>query len=263
MIKKFVILASLVFLAACGVVSPDNGQQAVLISKPWIIGHGGVQNTPILPGRTFTAVTTDAVYIDMLPENWTMDFDDIMSSDGVPLTFHAALRVQVVDSVKLYKGFGEQWFLNNLSNEWQTAVRQAVRKRGMNETAIGSSAIPAIDAEVFNELTAYVKRANLPVKIIAANVGKANPPRAIKDQRIQTAQQQQRQLTMIEMEKAEKSRLGAESARAQADNAYRVDMNLTPDQFLRLETIKMQEVACQHGTCIFSDGRTPVLIGSK
>ena len=70
---------------------------------------------------------------------------DMMSSDGVPLDFHSALRLQVTDSVTLIRSFGPDWYKNNLEQQFSTMVRQAVRKHGMNETAISTTAIDSID----------------------------------------------------------------------------------------------------------------------
>ncbi|MGD0297117.1 MAG: hypothetical protein ABSE86_08370 [Bryobacteraceae bacterium] len=66
-------------------------------------------------------------------------------------------------------------------------VRQAVRKRGMNETAISTTALDSINAEIHDNLIAFFKDKGLPVRLITMTAGKANPPDAIKHQRIDTA----------------------------------------------------------------------------
>ena len=54
----------------------------------------------------------------------------------------------------------------------------------------------------------------------------------------------------------------AETSRADADNAYRESMHLSPEQFIQLETIKMQREVCGYNgkaTCTFiQNGATPV-----
>jgi hypothetical protein len=92
-------------------------------------------------------------------------------------------------------------------------------------------------------------------------VGKANPPDAVKNQRIETATQEQR----IQTEKqktAEDQRQQAESSRANADNAYREAMHLSPEQFIQLETIKMQQEVCGpqgKANCTFIQNGTPAV----
>jgi len=79
----------------------------------------------------------------------------------------------------------------------------------------------------------------LPVTLVTMTVGRANPPDAIKSQRIETAAQEQRSNTEKQRKLAEDQRRAAETSRAEADNAYREAMHLSPEQFIQLETIKM------------------------
>lgn len=243
------IAALLGLLTGCA--APDAGHEAVLIKKPLIFGHGGVDTEPVKTGLTFIAPTTDAVMVNMQPLQFQVHFDDLMSSDGVPLDFDAVIRLRITDSVRIIRDFGANWYPNNIEKEFQTRVRQAVRKYGMNETAISTSAIDAIDTEVSDSMRSYITASKVPVELIQVTVGKANPPDSIKSQRVETAAQQQRVLTEQQRKLAEDSRKQAEESRAKADNAYREAMELSPSQFLQLETIKMQQEACKAGHCTF------------
>jgi len=260
--KKIVLTIALSVLAlgaaGCRGVGPDAGYEAVLVQKPWIFGHGGVADEPVSTGLSFVAFTTSPVYVNMQPLQYQVHFDDLMSADGVPLDFDAVIRLQITDSVKLIKHFGPRWYENNVEKEFANRVRQAVRRHGMNETAINTSAIEAIDLEVSEAMTAYVESAQIPVKLIQITVGKANPPDSIKSQRIETAAQQQRQLTEQQRKLAEDQRKDAEASRAKADNAYRESVGLNSEQFLRLEQIKMMEEVCGKGGCTFLVGASSV-----
>jgi uncharacterized protein YaiL (DUF2058 family) len=109
-------------------------------------------------------------------------------------------------------------------------------------------------------LCSFIKDKKLPIQLVTMTVGKANPPDAIKTQRIETATQEQRIQTEKQKKLAEDQRLQAEQSRANADNAYRESMHLSPEQFIELERIKMQQEACAHGGCTFIQGHaTPVL----
>lgn len=152
-----------------------------------------------------------------------------------------------------------QWYENNLLEPYKTMVRQAVRKHGMNETAISTTALDQIDAEIHDQLVKFIDEKKLPVALVTMTVGKANPPDSVKNQRIETATQEQRIQTEQQTKLAEDQRKAAERSRANADNAYREAMGLSPDQFLRLETIKMEREACKTATCILGGGVTPVL----
>lgn len=252
----------LVFLAtmltACSSVTPDAGHEAVLIRKPLFMGHGGVDGSPVKPGRTFVAWTTSAVDVNMQPVTFHLNIDDMMSKDGVPLDFAATIRLRVTDSVRMVTEFGPEWYKNNVEQAFFTAIRDAVKKRGMNEVAIDASAADAIDEEVTRIMVAYLRDKRVPAELIDVTVGKANPPDAVKSQRIETAHQEQRINTEKQTTLAENQRKAAEQARAEADNAYRVAMQLDPAQFLQLKSIEAMRDVCGSGKCtIYTTGALP------
>lgn len=259
-IIALVILVALLFVG-CSSVAPDAGHEVVLIQKPLFFGHGGVVDEPVKTGRTFVAITTQGVDVYMQPMKYEANLTDTMTSDGVPLAFHSVAVLQVTDSMKLIKTFGPNWFSNNLEQPFLTSIRQAVRKHGMNETAISTTAIDAIDAEIRDAVVKVIAEKNLPVQLVTLTVGRANPPDSVKNQRIETAAQQQRIQTEQQKKLAEDQRKLAEESRAAADNAYREAMHLSPEQFIQLETLKMQTTVCGAGksTCTFiQNGATPV-----
>ena len=219
--------------------------------KPWFFGHGGVVDTPVNTGRTYAALSTDGILVYMQPKKFDTEMHDTMTSDGVPISFHAIMVLQVTDSVSLIKNFGRDWYRNNLEEQFKTMVRQAVRKRGMNETAISTTALDAIDEEIRQALVAFIQEKGLPVKVITMTVGRANPPDAIKNQRIETATQEQRIQTEQQTKLAEIQRKSAEEARAAADNAYRQAIGLSPEQYVQLKRVEMELKVCSDGKCTF------------
>jgi regulator of protease activity HflC (stomatin/prohibitin superfamily) len=262
-ISLLVIALVFTFLTVgCSTYHPDAGHEVVLVEKPLIFGHGGVDPEPVKTGLTITAITTDGVDVYMQPQKFDTELPDTMTLDGVPITFHAIMVLQVTDSVRLIKNFGPDWYKNNLEEPFKTMVRQAVRKRGMNETAISTTALDAIDSEIHDSLVAFIGNKGLPVQLITMTVGRANPPDAIKHQRIDTAAQEQRIQTEKQTKLAEDQRKMAEQSRADADNAYRESMHLSPEQFIRLEAIKMQREVCGKdgkANCTFiQNGVSPV-----
>jgi uncharacterized membrane protein YqiK len=266
---------TLLSLTGCTSVAPDPGQQAVITRKPLIWGHGGIDTTPVQPGRSFFAITTNAVYVDMKPQRVDMEFDDLMTSSGVPIDFHAVFTYQVTDSVALVEKFGADykegthndkvpmWFVRNLDQPFRTAVRDAVKKREMQAMAITASAAEAVDAEVTLHLQSLIAESGIPVKLIDLSLGRANPPDAIKTQRIETATQEQRIITEQQRKLAEDQRKLAEEARALADAAYNLRINavggasLPPELSLRLKEIEMKREVCARSNCTFWFGDTP------
>lgn len=277
------LLAIVMFgVAGCSIASPDAGHQQVWVEKPMFFGHGGVDQEPVTAGRSYGAVTSDAVDVDMLPQRMDMEFDDMMTSSGVPVSFHVVATFKVIDSVKLVSQFGAEriWLSwqckdnncngspqgwgfwdRNIDQPLRTAVRDSVKKRDMQEMAISQSAADQVGNEISAAAIKIVQQTGVPIVFIAGgiNVGRVNPPDAIKNQRIETAAQEQRAITEQQTKLAEDQRKAAEQSRAAADNAYREAMQLSPDQFLQLERIKMQRDVCawQKGNCTFFIGGGP------
>jgi regulator of protease activity HflC (stomatin/prohibitin superfamily) len=250
---KIVLFTIVLALAGCSVYAPDAGHEVVLVDKPWFFGHGGVEAESVKTGRTWAAITTEGVDVYMQPQKFEVDMPDTMTSDGVPVTFHAIIALQVTDSVSLIKNFGPSWYVNNLEQPYASMVRQAVRKRGMNEVAISTTALDVIDNEIRDALQAFIQNKKLPVQLVTMTVGRANPPDAIKSQRIETAAQEQRVQTEKQIKLAEDQRKSAEESRAAADNAYRQAIGLSPEQYVQLKRIEMELKVCDEGKCTFID----------
>lgn len=275
---KTIAIFSIVLLACglggCTIASPDAGHQAVWVEKPWIFGHGGVDQTPVTTGREYGALSSNAVDVNMLPQRIDMEFDDMMTKSGVPVNFHVVATFQVTDAVKMVQNFGADvddkgdwgFWDRNLDQPIRTAVRDSVKKREMQEMAIDQSAADAVGAEVRDASAKIVAASGVPIKLTAMNVGRVNPPDAIKNQRIATAEQEQRLITEQQRKLAEDARKAAEQSRANADNAYNETMHLSPGQFVQLKQIEMLQETCgKTGTCTFilGSGATPVLDVSK
>lgn len=259
--KIALIVLACVSLVACGSVAPDAGVEAVLTRKPWFFGAGGVDPTPIKTGMKYIALSTNATLVDMRPRQQLFAFDDLFTADGVPLDFHASVQYQVIDSVSLVRDFGADdgpdgmgFFRRVLSQPFGQIVRDAVKKRGLNEMAINVIAADEVDAEVTKRFSELVQGLKVPIRLVSVTLGRANPPDAIKHQRIATAEQEQRINTERQRKLAEDQRKDAEQSRAVADNAYREAMRLSPDQFLQLEQIKMLHDVCAGGKCSFLMG---------
>src|SRR6185312_5270098 len=73
---KLITIFVALILAGCSTYAPDAGHQIVLIEKPWFFGHGGVATDPVQTGRTFAAITTDGVDVEMRPQRYELDLPD-------------------------------------------------------------------------------------------------------------------------------------------------------------------------------------------
>jgi regulator of protease activity HflC (stomatin/prohibitin superfamily) len=263
------VILLVIGLAACRTVTPDAGFEAVLVRKPLIFGSGGVDAAPVHTGLKYVAFTTEAVYVNMQPRRVDAEFTDLMTSDGVPIDFHAVISLQVVDSVRLVRDFGADFvgngipgfWMRNLDQPFRTAVRDAVKAHGMNEMAIQATAAEDVDKVVSEKLQIIIKETGVPVRILDVSLGRANPPDAILHQRVETAAQEQRINTERQKKLAEDQRRLAEESRAAADQAYNQKMGLNTEQYVALRAIEMQREVCAKGGCtfLFGGNATPLL----
>src|SRR5512145_2184327 len=122
-----VVVAVVIGMAACRTVTPDAGYEAVLVRKPLIFGSGGVDDTPVKTGLKYVAFTTEAVYVNMQPRRVDSEFTDLMTSDGVPIDFHAVISLQVTDSVKLVRDFGADFGSDGVPGFWLRNLDQPFR----------------------------------------------------------------------------------------------------------------------------------------
>lgn len=260
--RSLLITLALLASGCVQTVRPDAGQEAVLVRKPIFFGHGGVDEKPISAGSgPWIAWTTSPIYVSKVPQRIDMEFDDLMTSSGVPIDFHAVLSYQITDSVKLVREFGADYvngypgfFARNLDQPFRTAVRDEVKKHDMQAMAITASAAEVVDAIVTTHLESLIKESGVPIRLIDLSLGRANPPDAIKSQRVATAAQEQRIITEQQTKLAEDQRKMAEESRAAADRAYNDKMGLSPAQYVALETIRMQRDVCANGKCTFLFG---------
>lgn len=267
-----VAVALLIGLAVgCRTVQPDAGHEAVLVRKPLVFGSGGVDPTPVKTGLKYVAFTTTGIDVNMQPMRIDVEFSDLMTTDGVPIDFHAVLTLQVTDSVKLVRDFGQDvvggkpgFWVRNLDQPYRTAVRDAVKAHGMNEMAIQATAAEQVDRVVTDHLLAIIKETGVPIRVLDMSLGRANPPDAILHQRVETAAQEQRINTEKQKKLAEDQRKMAEESRAAADQAYNQKMGLNPEQYVALQAIAMQRDVCSKGGCTFLYGGNAVpLINMK
>jgi hypothetical protein len=126
--KTLAVLLFASFATGCRRYSPDAGHEIVLVKKPIIFGHSGIDPEPVKTGLTVAAITAQGVDVYMQPNRYETQLDDTMTQDGVPISFHAIMVLKVTDSVNLIKDFGPEWYKNNLEEPFKTMVRQALNQ---------------------------------------------------------------------------------------------------------------------------------------
>lgn len=271
--KMYVIVIACTVLSGCTHVTVEPGNVGVMIEKPWFFGHGGIDEQPVSPGLTYAAATTDYVEVSMVPLTIDEYFKDAMPKDNNPIEYHAALRFQVTDAVKIVKQFGSiwhdmgggvwlpEWYARSLQRTFQTMNRDEVRNYSMPDLALSNEAVAKVEADLTVELSAFVEKIGLPIKVLGITVGKISPSADILHAYNETGVQQQRSKTEHQKKLAEDARKEAEISRALADRAYQDSMGMNTDQYIRLQTVKM--CADKANCSVFLGGSPQPFIGVK
>lgn len=236
-------------------VTVEPGHHAVIVDKPYFFGNEGVRKEPLREGRILLFRTTTADIVRVTPQSISVKVDDFSSSDNILLDFESTIQYRVTDAVRLINDFGNGWFDNNIRQQYLAVVRESVKKRTMTAMMSDPVAAQQVDDEVTSGLKRLVEVSKLPVEVLGVSLGRARPNESVLAQMNETAAQQQRRKTLVEATAAEREREKEQIAKAQADNAYRNAMQLTPQMFIELERIKRNAEACmaQGNICIIGN----------
>jgi len=249
---RLLLLALFSSLSACTAVSPEPGQQAVLVDKPLLFGTGGVRLEDVRnPGRTYTWWTTDKIYVDVTPQTVQVGFDDFSSSDNILLDFSTQIQYRITAPALLLSRFGQQWFQNNVASQYASIVRDQVKRYDMTRMMSDPETAKLIDDAVTASVRALVKEQGLPIEIQNITLGRARPNANVLEQMNLTAAQQQRVKTLAEATNAERQREQEQVAKADADNAYRNRMGLSPEQYLASQIAELNANACKEAKACY------------
>ncbi len=247
-VRAFVVMVLLLTASGCILPAIDAGHEGVLVKKPLLFGHGGVDPEPATTGRIFVAPTTELIEVDVRPVQYAEHFD-IISAENAPVSFDAFLIANVIEgrSPDLISRFGPNWYSQNVKEAFRTYVREEVQKYPLFELTTN----PGTRAKLQSAVEEAVKRKlieqqNIPVRLNRIVIGSILPPKGVLDQTAQTIIQEQRRITMIEFQKAEEAREKAERQRGIADRAYREHLGLSATEFVDLRRIEVQKEIAQH-----------------
>ena len=239
---SFAILAmiSMTMTSCIGCTTVDADEEAVLIDKPWFVGHGGVQKEPVETGLKWIWVSTDTEHFKIVPFKHQVDMDDLFSDDNTPLDFHTIIITQIVKgkSPILLQNYGTDWFNTNLYNYYCNLVRDHISQHSPFDLMSNRAILNEIDAKVLKQMQDYVaqlsKDKEFPVIIKQVTIGKATPNKEQLEEMNKTAKAVQARQTQDREAEVQMARGKAERERAKADKAYREELGLTIPQFIEL-----------------------------
>lgn len=228
-------------------VTPDADEEAVLIRKPWIFGHGGIREEAVPTGLKWVAWTTSAEYFKIIPVRYDEQFDDIYSDDRTPLDFNSYINIQIKKgkSPILLENYGTDWYKNNIQVPYRNYTREEVSKYSPFDLISNREVLNKIDSVVKSKMDALIgslsAEKEFPIEIKSVLTGAASPNEGQKEEMEKTAQMIQAKTTQNREEEMHQAREKAEIARAKADKAYMNSIGLTPAQFIELQYIQMIE----------------------
>ena len=238
----FAVAVSFLFVS-CGAIAPSGDEEAVVMRKPWIWGHGGVSSEPINAGRVWTAPTTSGIIFKITPITFTEEFTDLISADNTPVKFNSYLKMQIKkgETPTLYKGFGENWYANSIQPTFRAIVRDKASQYKMFDLAGNRTVLKQIEEYTDSAMKAYCIGLNLPVTVLQVTIGAVTPPAEVLEETRRTAAQNQSILTQTARAKSEDARKQAEINKAIADKAYQMQMGMSIDDYLHLRALEIEK----------------------
>jgi len=248
-IASFMLIVGMFTFQGC--LSPssvDAGEEGVLIYKPWVFGHGGVDQTSVKTGLAWTVWSTSVERVNIKPFNVNEVFDDLVTSDNNPVDFKIHLTLKHIEGKTpiLVEKFGVVgWYKNKVREPLRNSVRNFTKAHKMFEMTTDGKITTELENQVTIEVRKFLKDEGIPTELIKATVGKVMPPKAVIASTIQTAVQKQNVKTQEERVKAEESRENAETASANADKAYMEAIGMSPTQYLEMKKLDNQKLAIE------------------
>jgi regulator of protease activity HflC (stomatin/prohibitin superfamily) len=247
-VQKVVLGLGALLLSGCIMPAIDAGHEGVLVKKPLLFGHGGVESVPATTGRITVAPTTEVIDVDVRPVQHSEHFD-IISAENAPLSFDAFLIAHVIEgrSPELISRFGPNWYMNNVKEAFRTYVREEVQKYPLFELTTKPLTRAKLQDAVEQEVrTKLIEKQAIPIQLNRVVIGSILPPKGVLEQTAETIKQEQRKITMVEFQKAEEAREKAERQRGIADRAYREHLGLSAPEFVDLRRVEVQKEIVQH-----------------
>lgn len=242
---KFISILILIIFASTGCyrVQPDPGEESVLVYKPYLFGHGGVDPIPVSTGAEWCVFTTDHKEFPITPITITEEFTNMIPSDNTPVSFSAYLKCQIRkgETPKLYQEFGAEWYNHNLQASFRTMVRDKASAFKMFDLASKREISSLLEKDIFKDISEYAKKINLPVDIMQVSIGAVTPPEQVLTETKNTAAQNQSILTQKARADAEMSRKQAEINKAIADMSYQNQMKMTIAEYLHLRQLEIEK----------------------
>ena len=254
-----VLFVTLMF-TSCFRVTPDAGQEAVLVHKPYFFGKDGVDKNPVGTGSKWVWWSTDAIEVSMVPQKYDEKLEDVTSNDNTLLDFNTQIQLQVKsgDSPVLIQNYGENWYINVIQETYRNTVRSYISRYNPFDLMSNREVLDSINIMVKKDMESHIEKLSaareLPIEVINVIVGRAIPNGPQKEEMDRTAAATQAKRTEESRKEMLIAREAAERQRAIADKAYQKELGLSTDQFIELRAWEIIEKKETNIDVLFNSG---------
>lgn len=251
MLSALLALMVIMNISGCSGHEVNEGEEGVLVSKPWFFGHGGVDPVPVKTGQIWTALSTEMRIVNIKPFNIDEKFDDLVTKDNNPVDFTIHMTFKHKENgidggtPKLMQDFGNGWYRNKVREPLRNSVRSFTKNHLMFKMTTDKTISDKLENVCKEEIEKYLKESGIPTDLVLVTVGRVMPPPAVVASTIETAVQKQQVKTQNERVKREKARALAETQSALADKAYMSEMKMTNDQYLSMKKLENERRAIE------------------
>lgn len=244
----FILLAFIAaaFLPSCSLCAVDGGEEGVFIKQPLFFGDGGVQEQALTQGSEWKVFSTNFVIYSTVNTRYSVSFDDIATDETTPLdiTAHIFLKIKEGKSPILHKNYGPNWYENNIKDVFSKHIRNFVSMHDMRTLISERDCYETIEKELRDDMTDHItelsKTKELPIEVVNIVIDKAKPNKDVLDELNNTAIYMQQKQTELMKQAMQVERKKTEHLRALADKEYQRTMGFTPQQFISLRALELE-----------------------
>jgi hypothetical protein len=168
---------------------------------------------------------------------YTEELENVMTMDNNPVHFayYLTLKIKNGKTNVLYKGFGKDWYINNIQPFVRTMCRDIASTNTSRDLQSNRKRLDSLQVVMRNVVEAKIKELGMAdmIEVKDSQIGQILPSKAVIEETEKTAAQMQSILTQKAAKQAEDARKAAEVSRALADKAYRLEMGMTNQEYLK------------------------------
>lgn len=239
-------LLSILTFTSCSLATVDGGEEGVFIKKPLFFGTGGVDSKALTEGSEWKVFTTDYVIYSVINKKYSENLDDVATNETTPVDMnaHLFLKIKQGKSPIIHNNYGPNWYDNNIKEVFRKYIKDFVSRYNMITLVSDREIYDEIEPIIKKQMTDYIeslsKTKEFPIEVVNVVVDKAMPNEGVREELNNTAIYMQQKNTEIMKQEMQIARKETEHLRALADKEYQLTMGFTPQQFISLRALELE-----------------------